>query len=137
MRYFHVYMLSTFRAYTLQQHICVSSAYNLVGIFLPVNNDNNTLVFMWIGVADYKHKPNYINDVSMYWTAIFYKCLSVVVVVVYSHDLYNLVGIFWLVNNNNNTLVLMWIRVADYKHKPNYINDVFMYWTWLSIFAIT
>ena len=37
--------------------------------------------------------------------------------------IYNLVGIFWPVNKDNNNLVLMWI--ADYKHKPKYINDVF------------
>jgi len=53
------------------------------------------------------------------------------------HKLNNLVGIFWPVNNNNNTLVLMWIGVADYKHKPLYTDDVFMYSTRLSLFAIT
>ena len=36
-----------------------------------------------------------------------------------------------------NQIILMWKGVADYKHKPKYINDVVMYWTWLSIFAIT
>jgi len=50
-------------------------------------------------------------------------------------DMYNLVRIVWPVNNNNNTLVLIWI--ADYKQKPKYINNVFMYGTWLSIFVFT